>query len=313
MSIGPFIVIGMHRSGTTLLAQLMRKLGVFMGAELNHHDESLFFLSLNEYLFHLAHASWDYPYPMRFLIRTLNRNHQLKSSLISFLVSKVTSAHSNQHWGKKPEPRTETPALEDLLGNIPGPWGWKDPRSSFTLPIWAEVFPMPKVIHIYRNGVDVSNSLLTRELNRDNKLKNAFFSCRCLDLTEAFALWKEYVHMCLTLTGSLPAEQVHTLCYESLLTDPISGVRDLAKFLSIPIPETKLSELAQEIRRARAFAFLENPQLSSFYEGCRNDSLMKMLGYSELQNNKNGSEPQDLRPMPEQSTGRYARETPDLK
>ena len=40
------------------------------------------------------------------------------------------------------------------------PWGWKDPRNVFTLPLWLRVFPEAKIIYIVRNGVDVAASLL---------------------------------------------------------------------------------------------------------------------------------------------------------
>lgn len=287
----PLIVIGMHRSGTSMLSRLLRKLGVFMGAELNHHDESLFFFSLNEYLFQLAHAAWDFPYPMRFLFRALNRDQHLKSSIISLLVSMLTSEQSVQHWGTKPE---EVSDLESLLEKISGPWGWKDPRNSFTLPIWSEIFRAPKVIHIYRNGVDVSRSLLTREMKRENRLKNTFFSCRCMDLTEAFALWAEYVQMCLTLTESMQEGQVCTLCYEALLLDPITSIRDLSAFFSLRLSEAETANLAMEIRSERAFAFLDNPQLTSFYNICRKDPLMERLGYADLKAMQNGEVPRRI-------------------
>ena len=44
-SLPPVIVIGMHRSGTSLLARLLRAGGVFMGAWRNNHDEAQFFFA----------------------------------------------------------------------------------------------------------------------------------------------------------------------------------------------------------------------------------------------------------------------------
>jgi hypothetical protein len=249
-----------------------------MGAELNNHDESLFFLSLNEHLFHLAHASWDYPYPMRFLVRALNRRDSFKSELLGFLTRELCSDSSTRHWGRKPEAGEGPWKMERICEGL-GPWGWKDPRNSLTLPIWAEIFPSARVVHIYRNGVDVSASLFRREANRGDKLRNPLFSCRCLDMEEAFALWAEYVRMCLTFTDAL-GDRAHTIRYESLLTDPARCIGDLCRFLSIPVTRESLSTLVHEIRGDRAFAFLRDPELRSIYEACRNDPLMKRLGYS---------------------------------
>jgi hypothetical protein len=54
--------------------------------------------------------------------------------------------------------------------NIDIPWGWKDPRNTFLLPIWLEIFPNAKIIHIYRNGLDIAKSLAVREQSRINRI-----------------------------------------------------------------------------------------------------------------------------------------------
>jgi len=50
------------------------------------------------------------------------------------------------------------------LKELDFPWGWKDPRNTFTIDIWIEVFPNAKLIHIYRNPIDVAESLRKRTL-----------------------------------------------------------------------------------------------------------------------------------------------------
>src|SRR6185369_1404756 len=63
----PVIVIGMHRSGTTLLCQCLEKLGVFMGARKDENEEAFFFFRLNEWMFRQLDASWDNPSSMKFI------------------------------------------------------------------------------------------------------------------------------------------------------------------------------------------------------------------------------------------------------
>ena len=43
--VDPIIIIGMHRSGTTLLSKLLEKCGVFMGTKKEENNESIFFLN----------------------------------------------------------------------------------------------------------------------------------------------------------------------------------------------------------------------------------------------------------------------------
>ena len=60
----PIIVIGMHRSGTTLLTRMLEVCGVFWGALPDEYNESAFFQFSNEALFAMASATWDAPAPM---------------------------------------------------------------------------------------------------------------------------------------------------------------------------------------------------------------------------------------------------------
>ena len=45
----PVIVIGMHRSGTTMLTKMLEELGVFLGWKKQGDHESTFFLSLKRW------------------------------------------------------------------------------------------------------------------------------------------------------------------------------------------------------------------------------------------------------------------------
>ena len=48
----PVIIMGMHRSGTTMLASLLEQLGLFIGTKKQENDESLF-LQVEEGLYSL--------------------------------------------------------------------------------------------------------------------------------------------------------------------------------------------------------------------------------------------------------------------
>ena len=122
----------------------------------------------------------------------------------------------------------------------PGPWGWKDPRNTFTLPLWLEVFPSARVLNVYRNGVDVAESLVVRERRRVARIHNAVRSCRCLSHERAFELWTEYVTTSLRLTAALAPDRVHQVRYESFLEAPESGLRDLAAFLGLDLSDAEL-------------------------------------------------------------------------
>src|SRR4051812_23444294 len=59
----PVILLGMHRSGTSLIARVLDQLGLFQGSELQEDHESVYFLDVNDTLMKRIGASWDNPSP----------------------------------------------------------------------------------------------------------------------------------------------------------------------------------------------------------------------------------------------------------
>jgi hypothetical protein len=265
----PLIVIGMHRSGTSLLAEILRKVGVFMGARRGVHEEALFFFRKNQYIFRLAHADWDNPGPVKYLIR----NQELRSELTELLEGALSSFKVIEYLGLARYLKAGS------LSNMGEAWGWKDPKNSYTLPVWLDIFPEGRVIHICRNGVDVANSLRRREQTRRNRMHNPLFSCRCFELNGAFDLWAEYVGTCLAVTGSLPKDRVMLIRYEDFLKNPIGYIERIATFLEIQLDEVTITEAVKGVQADRAYVFLNDPELEQLYENKRSHPLMKELDY----------------------------------
>ena len=55
----PVVILGMHRSGTTLLTRILSRLGIFVGHRLQATNEPIFFRDLDNKLLSIAHAAWD--------------------------------------------------------------------------------------------------------------------------------------------------------------------------------------------------------------------------------------------------------------
>ena len=279
----PIIIIGMHRSGTSLITQILKRVGVFVGAELNNHEESTFFLKLNQYLFQLAHARWDNPKPLNYLIEALKNNSEFNSELLSWLKKMLISADSKIYWGQGANDTLSKMNLQEFTLTINQPWGWKDPRNSISLPIWLKIFPFAQVVHVYRNAVDVSNSLLIREQKRSNKLTNPIFSCRCLSLEGAFGLWNEYVVSCMDHLKKIPHERKFSLSYEDFLAKPSENMIALCKFLRVPINEENILKAVSSVKPERAFAFLHQLNLKDFYKQIKANPMMETLNYGSMQ------------------------------
>ena len=59
----PVVVVGMHRSGTSLVSRILDDCGVMMGKDLQEDHESLFFIGLNEWIYENAGAAGRGPGP----------------------------------------------------------------------------------------------------------------------------------------------------------------------------------------------------------------------------------------------------------
>ena len=269
----PIIVVGMHRSGTSLVSRLLSELGVFMGADLNMHAESDAFLDLNSRVFRLAHGDWDVPEPV---VEMLN-NERFAADLSALIAS--------EEW---PALQRKFLRRDGLTGRLRSPewpsiWGWKDPRNSITLPLWRRLMPDARVVHVFRNPADVALSLATREQARYRiRLdRPTLRSPRCLDKAGGARLWTSYADACLGARQSLPEGSWLDLCYEDLLATPIEGLRQLAKFVASAASDGELEDLARTVNAGRAYAFREGPDSSWGDHLIQTNPQAQLLGYAE--------------------------------
>jgi len=142
----PICITGMHRSGTSMVARLLNLCGCYLGEgnELipatpdnpDGHWEHAGFVSLNDEILNELGGGWDHP-PTGI---DLWPNDAL---LLPF--------------------RDRIAALLERFRDRE-PWGWKDPRTSLTLPFWRNVVGDLRVVVCLRNPLEVCLSLQRRGL-----------------------------------------------------------------------------------------------------------------------------------------------------
>jgi len=264
----PIIIIGMHRSGTGMLTLLLEELCLFIGKEKEENNEALFFFRINEWLLHQCGAAWDHPQP---LYRLLS-NFELRTYAADYIRFLMKSPHVISFLGWNKYRLCRTPQ------NLNISWGWKDPRNTYTLPLWLDIFPNAKVIHIHRHGVDVARSLKVRHernlerINASKRLQKLFYwlrpkslwlSPRCASLEGGLSLWEEYVRQGRMHLDHL-GERAMEVRYEDFLAKPQECLKSLCRFCNLPVKETAVEEVAKKVRRGRAYAYLGNPDLKHF-------------------------------------------------
>lgn len=266
-NVPPIIIMGMHRSGTSMVTQMLEELGLFVGKKQESNQESVFFQSLNKWIMRQCGGSWDYPGPVKDLLHD-KESCALILDYLRFVI--------------------KTPRIISFLGikkylhynsieNIDIPWGWKDPRNTFTLPFWLNIFPKAKIINIYRNGIDVAQSLKIRRdkstiaINKRSFMIKIFYSTirkeiafipsvKCVNLEGGFSLWEEYMR-----AGNEHVikygPQIITIKYENLLKDPYTNLSKILIFSGLRTDENKIHAVIDTINKKRAYAYRNNQKL----------------------------------------------------
>ena len=165
----PVFILGMHRSGTTMVAEAMNAAGVYAGAICDHNREPLYAIDLNERMLAKAEGSWWQPPVQSSLFAALEHFEPALD------VAALYGAHIKSANGKVWRQRMQ----------YNGPWLVKDPRLCLTLPWWLKRFPKAKVIWVLRNEESVAQSLLRRQEKQDEAYS-------ALSYDEAIALCRAY-------------------------------------------------------------------------------------------------------------------------
>jgi hypothetical protein len=262
----PIFVIGMHRSGTTMVARLLDELGVFMGWRLQGDHEPIFVVRLNDWLFSQCGGAWDRPLAIRDLVECA----PARELAVEYLRAQLAGPRAASFLGPGRYLR------HGGVGNLPGAWGWKDPRFTFTLPLWLDLFPDARVLHISRHGVDVADSLRRRHetslsrrrerFRRDRLLaglvsKRAGFttSLRVATFEGGLGLWEEYMAEASRHVDALGSRAL-SVKYEDFLADPEPMLGRIAAFCDIAPGEAEIARAARMVRPDRAYSFLQSPE-----------------------------------------------------
>jgi hypothetical protein len=270
-----------------MVSELLDQLGLFVGDRLQVDHESTFFLDLNEQLLHRVNASWDHPLPFLDFLDVEDAVTMTTAALAADLRSgRAREFLGGSRWAGKAS-----------FESFDKPWGWKDPRTVFSLPIWLRLFPQARIVCIIRNGIDVAKSLMVRE-QKLLKLRMQRFdgrmakrslrtyldragykgSVRCLKLAGGFDLWAEYVQQAEKHLAAI-SNPIHTLLYEDMLADPRRHLPELARFCQLETGDGVIENAIKKIDGSRALAFTSDPTAAAFFEQVKNTPWMVKYGY----------------------------------
>lgn len=169
------IVLGMHRSGTSVLARILNLMGCYLGPEgmstgANPENPKGFWerrdvRQLNDALLHSVGCDWD----------------RVASLDLVNIPTQMTQAFD------------EVAARTVLEMDAHRPWFIKEPRLGLLLPMWLRHLEVPVVVNVSRDPVEVAASLQRRN---------------AIPMDAGLELWEYYTRAAAAATRSLPAVTV---------------------------------------------------------------------------------------------------------
>ncbi len=255
---------------------MLHEMGLFLGKKFHPLTfESQFFQGLNKWILAASGASMSVPSAVSYLWQDTDMKQFIKK-LIRMVLK---SPHAVSYLGVRNYLKYRSPERLDF------PWGWKDPRTTFTLPIWLEIFPKTKIIHIMRHGVDVARSMKeqhddtiraiqgnSRRWGRGYALywmmkymqrRKELVPMRMSSLLGAFELWEEYTIEARKHVTNRKDRAIE-IRYEDLVQDPFPILYRLNQFCNLQADEESIHRAAQLARKDRAFAYRRDPELKAF-------------------------------------------------
>lgn len=235
-----YVILGMHRSGTSLTSSILQDFGINMGTNLLSsnspsasnilgHYEDLDFLSINREFLTKHGRSWDNPY---LLNPEPNEIVEFKSKISNIILYKQ------------------------------GNWGFKDPRTILFINYYYEILKEHKCCYIFtdRSTDDIVSSLSTRQPKSN------------VDFYKLTEYYKKELNIFKDFLKSNGIEQL-TVKYEAMIEEPLESCSLLAQFIShtsnIKIPKEKIKNATKKI--------FERKKLEKVKKRIRTFKLIKMM------------------------------------
>ncbi|MFX1378942.1 MAG: sulfotransferase family protein [Promethearchaeota archaeon] len=190
------VILGMHRSGTSMVGGVLTRLGVTMGENFREDRiisnplgfyEDIKFLNLNNDILREAGGSWENP---------------PKLEQILYQRSKFENS------------------IKKLVKEKPQLWGWKDPRTCLTIRLYLPYLINAYFIVCHREPESIANSLYKRSrMPRDKAIK----------------LYEIYQEEIVNFFKDYPNLRKIDLNYNDVISNPKENINEIIDFLDIKV------------------------------------------------------------------------------
>lgn len=235
------VVLGPHRSGTSLVTRLINMMGAYFdagNASIGFNDENpkgfwerSDVIKCDEDILQHYGCSWD-----------------RLDSWKSFTAPKKTPKELEETVTK----------MKNIILEMDGhrPWVVKDPRMCLTFPFWKPLLEVPVLVAVYRDPIEVAISLRQRN---------------GLSLSHGLALWEYYA---VGIANAIGDQEVAFVNHSDMLSDPVGMMKTLhtrltelgVRELSMPSEKEITAFIEPSLYRSKADDMPHSETLTPFQQ-----------------------------------------------
>ena len=240
----PVVVAGIGGSGTRLIAQILQKLGFYIGSDLNSQLDNLWFTLLfkTEDLPSISNVAFSIR--LDIFLRAMTCDSQFNALELE-LIEKLTQHDRPQHPALWLQYRSKSLLDRKSHPHNNGLWGWKEPNSHIVLDRLHKKIPGMKYIHVMRNGLDLAFSQNQNQLS----LWGKHFIGGDLQQSPYYSLkyWC-MVHQRIRQLGAKMGPRFLLLNYDNFCSSPEKSLKALIQFLGMEIEGALFDDLLSIIK-----------------------------------------------------------------
>lgn len=244
----PFFILGCVRSGTTLLRDLLR-----LHPRLECPEETHFFRWPDPY----ASPRFMHPYTKNKIIMKQRGMDGISEEEFAQLI--------RTSYSRKELAEGYGQLYLEKQGNSHGRWFDKTPQNIYGILLISQMIPDARFIHIYRNPLNVTASLLLGEVLSSDGIVDAINYWY-----EPMAIMQQY--------KQIAQERVIEISYEDLTTEPQSTLGAILKFVGENVDELILPRDMVHPERNKYMEVLTEEQVKDVKQYCM--PYYREYGYS---------------------------------
>ncbi len=236
----PVAIGGVGGSGTRLIAEILARLNYFIGSDLNHQNDNLWFTLLFKRIDILQASPQEFNYYVSLFLRRMNGmtafTQQEKQDL-----QRLAMVDRGQHDLEWLAGRVNSFLSQCSENRATTRWGWKEPNTHVVLDRLIGSIPSLRYIHVARNGLDMAHS---NNMNQLELWGRPFLGLNIVPIDPRHSLkyWCRVHRRVLDIASDMPGRFL-LLNYDEFCKDPDKGFDKLFEYLGERVDSTELGGL----------------------------------------------------------------------